>query len=114
MKIFNDAKIYEIKEVAETRSLKDFLLAIDSIDSKFHSVHTTNLLNIVYLTTTIEQMLTLIEMFRHVIRKKKNKASFESHFAFFVDENSNFISSSSTSSNARSKEENKRLSLREK
>ena len=92
MKIFNDAKIYKIKKVAKTKSLKKILLAINSIDSKFNLVHTTDFLNIVYSTTIIEQMLTLIEMFKHIIRmKKENKASFKFYFAFFVDENFTFI-----------------------
>ena len=109
MKVFNDVKTYEIKEITETRSLRIFLLAINSIDSKFNSVHTTNLLNTIYSTTTIEQMLTLIEKFRHIIRmKKENKANFKSHFAFFVDENFTSTYSLFSSFNLRSKEENKR------
>ena len=113
MKLFNNARTYKINEVAETRSLKDFLLAIDLINSEFNSVHMTDFLNTVYSTITIEQMFTLIQKFRHIIRiRKENKVSSRSHFAFFVDENSTstFLSSSSS----RSKEENKCSSFREK
>ena len=71
MKVFNGAKTYKINEIAETRSLRDFLLAINSIDLKFNLIYTTDLLNTVYSTTIIEQMLTLIEKFRHIIRMEK-------------------------------------------
>ena len=102
MKIFNDAKTYRIKEVTETKSLKIFLLAINSIDLKFNSIHTTDFLNTVYSTTTIEQIFTLIQKFKYIIRmKKENKSNFQSHFAFFVDKNS--ISTFFSSSNSRSK-----------
>ena len=107
MKVFNDAKPYEINEITKTKSLKDFLLAIDLIDSKFNSVHTKDFLNTLYLITTIEQIFNLIEKFRHIIRmKKENKVSFKSHFAFFIDENSTFIFPSSF--NVRLKENNNR------
>ena len=115
MKVIYDAKTYKIDEITKTKSLKKNLFAINSIDLKSNSVYTTDFLNIVYSTTIIEQILNLIEKFRHVIRiKKENKASFKFHFAFFVDENFIFIFISSSFSNARSKEKNKRLSFRKK
>ena len=90
------------------------MFAINLIDSEFNSIHTTNFLNTVYLTTIIEQILILIEKFRHIIRmKKENKANSKFQFAFFVDENSFFIFSFS-SSNVRSKEKHKRSFFREK
>ena len=61
MKVFNNAKTYEINKVAGTRSLKFFLFAINSIDSEFNLIHTTDFLNTVYSTTIIEQMLILIK-----------------------------------------------------
>ena len=90
------------------------MLAINSIDSEFNSVHTTDFLNAVYSTTIIERMLNMIEKFKHIIRmKKKNQANFRFHFVLFVDKNSTFISFSSFS-NVRSKEENKRSFFRKK
>ena len=114
MKVFNDAKIYDLDEIAENKSLRDFLLVVKSIDSKFNSIHTINLLKTVHVSTTMKQMHDLIEKFRHTIRMfEKSKASFKSHFAFFLDDN--FISAFiSFFSNVKSKDENNRSSFRKK
>ena len=114
MKMFNDAKIYDLNEIAENRSLRDFLLIVKSIDSKFNSIHTINLLRTAHVSTTMKQMHDLIEKFRHTIRMfEKNKASFKSHFAFSLDDNSTSASTSS-SFNVKSKDENNRSSFRRK
>ena len=65
--MFNDAKIYNFDEVAKNRSLRDFLLIVKSIDSKFNSIHTINLLETIHVSTTMKQMHDLIEKFRHTI-----------------------------------------------
>ena len=114
MKVFNDAKIYDFDEIAENRSLRDFLLVVKSIDSEFNSIHTINLLRTVHVSTTMKQMHDLIEKFRHTIRMfEKDKANFKSHFAFFLDDNSISVSTSS-SSNVKSKDEDNRSSFRRK
>ena len=114
--MFNDAKIYDFDEIAENKSLRDFLLVVKSIDSEFNSIHTINLLKTAYVSTTMKQMHDLIEKFRHTIRMfEKCKANFKSHFAFFLDDNSTFTSASTSSSlNVRSKDEDNRSSFREK
>ena len=66
--MFSDAKIYDLDEIAENRSLRDFLLIVKSIDSKFNSIHTINLLRTAHVSTTMKQMHDLVEKFRHTIR----------------------------------------------
>ena len=68
MKMFSDAKIYDLDEVTENRSLRDFLFVVKSIDSEFNSIHTINLLKTAHVSTTMKQMHDLIEKFRHTIR----------------------------------------------
>ena len=117
MKVFNNAKIYDLDEIAENRSLKDFLLVVKSIDSEFNSIHTINLLETTHVSTTMKHMHDLIEKFRHTIRIfERSKASFKSHFAFSLDDNSTSTSAStsSSSSNVRSKDEDNRSSFRRK
>ena len=114
MKMFNNAKIYDFDEVAENKSLRDFLLVVKSIDSKFNSIHTINFLKTIHVSTTMKQMHDLIEKFKHTIRMfEKSKASFKSHFAFFFDDNSisAFIFSFF---NVKFKNENNRSSFRRK
>ena len=114
MKMFSDAKIYDFDEIAENRSLKDFLLVVKSIDSEFNSIHTINFLKTIHVSTTMKQMHDLIEKFKHTIRMfEKNKANFKSHFAFFLNDNSTFVSISS-SFNVKFKNENNRFSFRRK
>ena len=85
MKMFNDAKIYDFDEIAENKSLRDFLLVVKSIDSEFNSIHKINFFKTTYVSTTIKQTHDLIEKFKHTIcMSKKSKANFKSHFAFFL------------------------------
>ena len=116
MKVFSDAKIYDLDEIVENKSLRDFLLVVKSIDLKFNSIHTINFLKTAHVSTTMKQMHDLIEKFRHTIRMfERSKVSFKSHFAFFFDDN--FISTSastSSSSNMKFKNENNRSSFRRK
>ena len=87
--MLNDAKIYDLDEIAENRSLRDFLFVVKSIDSGFNSIHTINFLKTVHVSTTMKQMHDLIEKFKHTIDMfEKSKANFKSHFAFFLDDNS--------------------------
>ena len=114
MKMFSDAKIYDFDEVAENRSLKDFLLIVKSIDLEFNSIHTINLLKTSHVSTTMKQMHDLIEKFRHTIRMfEKSKASFKSHFAFSLDDNSIFAFIFSFS-NVKFKNDDNRSSFRKK
>ena len=112
--MFSDAKIYDLDEIAENRSLKDFLLVVKSINSEFNSIHTINLLKTAHVSTTMKQMHDLIEKFRHTIRMfEKSKTSFKSHFAFSLDDNS-ISASTSSFFNVRSKDENNRSFFRRK
>ena len=114
MKVFSDAKIYDLDEIAENKSLRDFLLVVKSIDSEFNSIHTINFLKTAHVSTTMKQMHNLIEKFRHTIRMfEKSKANFKSHFAFSLDGNSTSAFTLS-SSNVKSKDENNRSSFRRK
>ena len=114
MKVFSDAKIYDLDEIAENKSLRDFLLVVKSIDSEFNSIHTINLLETAHVSTTMKQMHDLIEKFRHTIRMfERSKASFKSHFAFFFNDNSISVSIS-FSFNVRSKDDDNRSFFRRK
>ena len=109
--------IQQCKDLENKRSNRNKIVKIFLACDRFNRFRTQfstydRFLNTVYSTNIIEQMFTLIEKFRHIIRmKKENNANFRFHFAFFVDENSTF---SFFSSNVRWKEENKRLFFREK
>ena len=112
--MFNDAKIYDLDEIAGNRPLRDFLLAVKPIDSGFNSVHTANLLGTAHVSTTVEQMHDLVEKFRHTIRMSGGgKASFKSHSAFSLDDNPTPAPTPS-SSNVKPKGEDNRPSFRGK
>ena len=57
--MFNNAKIYDLDEIAENKSLKDFLLVVKSIDSEFNSIHTINLLKTTHVSIAINVKVTL-------------------------------------------------------
>ena len=112
--MFNDVKLYDFDEIAENKSLRNFLLIVKSIDSEFNSIHTINLLKTAHVSTTMKQMHDLIEKFRHTIRMfEESKANFKSHFAFSFDDNSIYASIFS-SFNVKFKDENNRSFFREK